>query len=39
MSKNPEVIFPIKKRINTELCVERRAGFIYKNGSPTFWLN
>jgi len=27
MSKNPVMAFPIKKRINTELFIERKQGF------------
>jgi len=36
--ENPALTFPIKKRINTKLFIDRRAELLYKNGTRTFWV-
>jgi len=36
MIENPVMTFPIKKRINTELFIERRAEIYMQNGRQTF---
>jgi len=40
MSENPEMIFPIKKRINTEMLIgSKHRIYIKKMVQETFWLN